>query len=314
MRTDPRVARRWLRLLLCCFAVVLGAAPARAAVGLCLAVRSEGEQRAGFEELVRSEVARHRSHELSARCETRLLVELFHVASTRYLKVRVDGEIPIRNAVNEDAALEARLKDAISRALHSDPAYLAEDPSRLSSGERTLNSLVHGHNSYRISLFEAVVRTDTGGAFAPGVGFELARGANQVQVWARSSLAGSWSGVAGSQRALRLLGGLDAGLNYELSPRAAASGYAGLGAGLVVLRFEGRLDPEDAATLDRLNTVGAVLELRLGARFFRLYDFDCDVFALGALPLFATKNPDAQLFGDGGVYTPFAQLGVAVGF
>jgi hypothetical protein len=308
----------WQRVVVCLAwlgAALLFPTAARAEVSLCLQVKSDADDARGFDKLVRSEIARHPSHRLRADCESRLSAELFHLGATRYLTVRIDGEIPVRYAIADDAALELRLSDAISRVLRSDPAYLVEDPSRLSGTERLARSvLVRGHNRYRLALFETIVRTDTGSAFAPGFALEFARGADHVQVSARAGLAGSWSGVAGGERALRLLADFDVGFNYELSPRADTSAYAGLAAGLAMLRFEGRVEPGDATTLDRMSAIGGLLEFRVGARFFRLYDFDCDVFAIGALPLFATKDPDAQLFGDSGIYTPFAELGLAVGF
>ena len=306
----------WLHALALCMLCCLYAAPAMAEVSLCLDVKSDRDDGPGFEKLVRSELGRHPSHRLSAStCDSRLSAELFHLGGTRYLTVRVDGEIPLRYPVASDTELEARLVDAVSRALGNDPAYLAEDPGRLSAGERALRSvLVRGQNSYRLALFETVVRTDTGAAFAPGAAFELWRGADRFGVFARAAMGGDLTRIHGSERALRLLGQVNAGLTYEAAARAATSAYAGLGAGLTLLRFEGRVDADSADSLDRVNALGATLEIRGGVRFFRLYDFDCDAFMIAALPLFATKNPDALLFGEKGIYTPFLQLGLGVGF
>lgn len=289
---------------------------ARAEVALCLEVNGDRDDKPGFEKLVRSELGRHPSHRLSASdCESRLSVELFRLAGTRYLTLRIDGEIPVRYPVANDADLEARLSEGISKVLGNDPAYLVEDPSRLSSGERAVRSvLVRGNNSYRLSLFETVARTDTGAAFAPGAAFELARGADHFAVFARTALAGNPAQIHGSERALRLLGQVNAGVIYEASTRAATSAYGGLGAGLTLLRFEGRVEPSDPDSLDRVDVLGATVEARVGVRFLRLYDFDCDAFLIAALPLFATKNPDALLFGEDGAYTPFAQIGLGVGF
>jgi hypothetical protein len=309
------LARSGAAFLVGSFALVW-AATARAEVSLCLEVKSDRDDKAAFEKLVRSELGRHPSHRASASdCESRLLVELFHLGGTRYLTVRIDGEIPLRYPVAGDAELEARLVDGVSRALGNDPAYLTEDPERLSSGERAVRSvLVRGNNVYRLSLFETMARTDTGAAFAPGAAFELSRGADHFSVFARTAVAGNPTQISGSERALRLLGQVDAGVTYEASSRASTSGYAGLGAGLTLLRFEGRVEESDPSSVERVNALGATLEARAGVRFLRMYDFDCDAFLIAAFPLFATKNPDALLFGESGIYTPFLQLGLGVGF
>jgi hypothetical protein len=313
---SARVLALALRALAVCLVSCLYCAPALAEVALCLEVKSDRDDGPAFEKLVRSELGRHRSHRLSASaCDSRLSAELFHLGGTRYLTVRVEGEIPIRYQVSSDAELDARLVDAVSRALGNDPAYLAEDPSRLSAGERALRSvLVRGQNSYRLALFETVVRTDTGAAFAPGAAFELFRGADRFAVFARAALGGDLTRIHGSERALRLLTQVNAGLTYDASARAPTSAYAGLGAGLTLLRFEGRVDAENPDSVDRVNALGATLELRGGVRFLRLYDFECDAFLIAALPLFATKNPDSLLFGEKGIYTPFLQVGLGVGF
>jgi hypothetical protein len=307
---------RWVSALFVGLVVVAFTTNASAEVRLCLEVKTDRDDKVGFEKLVRSELGRHPSHRASAEgCESRLAVELFHLGATRYLTVRIDGEIPQRYPVASDPELLARLGDGISKALGNDPAYLSEDPERMSSGERAVRSvLIRGNNSYRLSLFETVARTDTGAAFAPGAAFELFRGADHFAVFARTALAGNPMAIHGSERALRLLGQVDAGVTYEASSRASTSGYAGLGAGLTLLKFEGRVDENDPSSVDRVNALGATLQVRLGVRFLRLYDFDCDAFLIGALPLFATKNPDALLFGEDGTYTPFLQAGVGFGF
>jgi hypothetical protein len=291
-------------------------APARAAIPLCLEANTDRGNVAGFRKLVHSEIARHPSYGLvQADCDTRLLAELFHVGVTRFFTVRVEGQIPLRYRIASEAELERRVSEAISRVLRSDPATLAEDPSRISGLDRAARAvLVRGNNSYRLALFQTLARTDTGAAFAPGAAFELLRGSEHLQVFARAAVGGWPRRVLRAERVLRLFGQVDAGLLYEASARANTSGYVGLGAGLALLRFDGRVVFDDAASLEHVDALGATLHARVGVRFLRAFDFDLDVFAIGALPLFATKNPDASLFGDDGVYTPFAQLGLGVGF
>jgi hypothetical protein len=107
---------------------------------------------------------------------------------------------------------------------------------------------------------------------------------------------------------------MDGGVIYEASRRANASGYFGVGAGLVLLRLEGLVDPGDRDTASTVDFVGGTLNLRGGVRFLRLFDFDADVFAQLNLPLSTTKETDDPLWGDSGPYTPYLQLGVGVGF
>lgn len=294
----------------------LASKPAHAVVTLCVQVEAPGSERVGLDKLVRSELGRHPSHRVSeANCDSQLAVELFSLAKTRYLTLRIDREVPLRYALQNERELEVRLAEGLSRVLNSDPAYLAEDPSRLSAGERALRGvLVHGKNSYRLGVFESVARTDTGFAFAPGLSFEVMRGAGHYAVFARTAAAYSLPTVGGDERALNVLAEAQVGALYEFAPRAATSGYVGLGVGALVLRFAGRLEANDASSVDRFTTAGAMLSARAGIRFFRVYDFDCDVFTAVVAPLFASKNPDSKLFGEGGAYTPLAELGVLVGF
>lgn len=307
---------RALRFLVVALACLFAATQAHASVTLCVQIEAAAPERAGLDKLVRSELGRHPSHRLSqADCDSHLAVELFWLGKTRYLTLRIDQEVPLRYSLPNDRELEVRLAEGISRVLNSDPAYLAEDPSRLSAGERALRAvLVHGRNSYRLAFFEGVARTDTGFAFAPGLAFEVARGAGHYAVFARTALGYNSPRVRGDERALNVLGQAEVGAIYEFSPRAATSGYVGLSGGALLLRFAGRLDPNDATSAERFTTTGAMLSARAGVRLLRMYDFDCDVFATFVAPLFASKNPDSKLFGEGGVYTPLAQLGLAVGF
>lgn len=311
--------RNWLKLglrLLVLGAWVFSPARARAAVALCVDVKAGLAEQAGFEKLLRSELGRHPSHRVVATgCDSHLQAELFWLGKARYLTLRIDQEVPLRYALQSERDLDARLAEGVSRVLNSDPAYLAEDPSRLSAGERATRAvLVHGSNSYRLAFFEAAARTDTGLAFAPGLGFEVARGSGHYAVFARTAVAYNFPRVRDDQRALNVLGQAEVGALYELSPRAPTSAYVGLGAGALVLRFAGRVDPAEPKSIDNVTTTGAMLSARIGVRFLRIYDFDLDAFAAFVAPLFASKNPDSELFGAGGAYTPIAQFGLGVGF
>lgn len=305
-----------LRFALVLCACSFAAARAHAAVALCVEVKASAAEQAGFDKLLRSELGRHPSHRVSeAGCDSHLQAELFWLGKTRYLTLRIDREVPLRYALQSDRDLEVRLGEGVSRVLNSDPAYLAEDPSRLSASERATRAvLVHGSNSYRLAFFEAVARTDSGFAFAPGLNFEVARGSGHYGVFARTAVAYNVPRVRDDQRALNVLGQAEVGALYEFSPRTATSAYVGAGAGVLVLRFAGRVDPSDPKSIDYVTTTGAMLSARVGVRFLRLYDFDLDAFGAFVAPLFASKNPDSELFGRGGTYTPLAQFGLGVGF
>lgn len=289
---------------------------AEAAVKLCVTTHADTADQAGFDKLVRSEVGRHPSHQIVEKdCESHLVVEAFQTAGSRFLTVQLDGEVPERATLTKPEELTVKLADAITAVLGNDPVHLAQDPTRWSNLERASHSvLVRGMNTYRLELFETMMRTDKNIAFAPGFAVAMARGADQWQVHARLHLSGWPQAIQGQERALRVAAGADVGVLYETSRRAMASGYFGAGAGLVLLRVEGLTDPQDRNSAHAVDDVGATLNLRAGVRFLRLFDFDADAFVQANFPLFATHETDNPLFGEKGVYTPYLQLGVGVGF
>ncbi|MGC4066647.1 MAG: hypothetical protein QM784_18835 [Polyangiaceae bacterium] len=307
--------RNWLGLAL---GLTLGLVchGAQASVPLCVTVRADESDRGGFEKLVRSEVARHPSHRIvEENCESHLVVEIFRAADTRYLTVQLEGEVPERATLAKEEEPAGKLAGAISAVLGTDPVHLAKDPSKWSALERARQSvLIRGMNTYRLELFESIMRTDENLAFAPGVGLGFARGADQWQIHARLHFAGSPAQISGRERALRLAAGLDVGLLYEYSRRAPTSGYFGAGFGAMLVRLEGLVNPSDRSTRTSVDGMGVTANLRAGIRFLRLYDFDTDLFTQVSLPLFATRETDDPLFGESGVYTPFLQLGVGIGF
>jgi hypothetical protein len=289
---------------------------AHAAVTLCVETHTESSDSEGWRKLVLTEVARHPSHQVVDNdCQSRLRVDLFSASGSRYLTAQLDGEVPDRSAIANDAEVGPKLAESVAQVLRSDPMHLSEDPQKWSAMERASRSvLVRGMNTYRLELFETMVRTDTNLAFAPGIGIGFARGADQWQVSARLHLAGDWSGINGTDRALRLASGMDLGILWEASRKANTSGYLGAGAGLTVLRFAGLLDPNDKTSQVDLTAWRPVVNLRAGVRFLRIYDFDADAFVQGSIPLWATKQVDDDLWGKTGTWTPMLQVGVGVGF
>jgi hypothetical protein len=295
---------------------LLSTTVAEASVSLCITTRADAADEPGLNKLVRSEVARHPSHHVVEKdCESHLVVESFATAGSRYLTVQLDGEVPERSTLARPEELADKLSRAVTAVLGNDPVYLAQDPARWNRFERFTHSvLVRGINTYRLEFFETAMRTNQNVAFAPGFALALARGADQWQVQARLHGAMSLSEIQRNELTLRVAAGMDAGVLYEASRRAATSGYVGAGAGLVLLRLEGLTNPEDRGTETAVDKVGATLNLRAGVRFLRLFDFDADVFAQANLPLFMTRETDDPLLGESGAYTPYLQLGVGIGF
>jgi hypothetical protein len=207
------------------------------------------------------------------------------------------------------------LAEGVALALGNDPEHLMQSIEGSSGLERMRQSILEkGRNTYRLEAFETLARTDTGSAFSPGLGFGVQRGADHWQIHARAYLTYSPSGVANESRALRLGSGLDVGLAYEFSRRAMTSPYVGAGVGIGFLRFEGLVNATDRSSIDYVETLGALTNVRIGIRTLRFFDFDTDVFVAGYLPLFKTHRIDSELFGEKGAYTPFVQVGLGVGF
>ncbi len=287
-----------------------------AKVTLCLQVSAADAEREGLTKLAASEVARHPSHRVVKEdCQSHLRIESFRVLERRYLTVQLADQVPVRHEIEDDRQLAKKLAEATTLVLGNDPMYLSEDPAKWSRMQKASHSvLVRGQNTLRLEVMEILTRTGTGPAGAPGFAVGLWRGADQWQVFGRLHLGGWLQGISGSERALRLRTGADAGLVYETSARANTSAYVAASAGLLLLRFEGRVEPQDEQSLDSVTHLGGALSTRVGIRTLRWFDFDADVFAGLQLPLFLTSETDSLLFGDHGIYTPILEVGVGVGF
>lgn len=283
-----------------------------ASVDLCVDVKADAPLLNGLRKLVFEEIGHHPTHRVvEDDCRSRLYVELFETAGVLYLTARIDREVPVRYALKENGDLADRLTEGLSLVLHNDPVYLSEDISHYSAFQRMGHSILKGgQNRYRMEVFEALSRGPNA-TFATGGAFTFTRGSDHWQVMARIYLAGWPGGLADQDRVLRVLAGVDGSLIYEVSALAHTTFYAGGGFGLQFLRFEGRLDSGET---DVANQVAFVFQTRVGVRFFRFNDFDCDVFLAGYVPLHRTNDADSQLFAPDGLYTPSLQLGFGVGF
>ncbi|MCP4679572.1 MAG: hypothetical protein GY854_29590 [Deltaproteobacteria bacterium] len=302
--------------LILALVLLLAGERALAAVDVCVVVSSDDEDKQGFTKLVLSELGRHPSHRVvKENCRSNLSVDLFRVGTKRFLTARIDKEVPIRYEIAGDNELSKKLKDALTLVLGNDPAHLAEDIGRYSLMQRASHSILkRGTNIWRFELYQTLSRGGGHVLYAPGGAIAVTRGADNWQVLARIYFAGRPGALESFDPILRISTGGDVGITYEFSAASATTFYLSAGAGVQYLRHEGRVEYEGDASQEHINEVGAILFARAGLRFLRLYDFDCDVFVTGYLPLFNTNEPDSLLFGDKGLYTPSIQVGMGVGF
>jgi len=286
-----------------------------ASLPTCLVVEvADPALKPGFEKLVRIELARHPSHALvESGCGATLVVQLFDVAGSRQLTMRLDGNVPLRYAIGGDDSLATRVSEAMSLVLGNDPQVLAEDVTKLSALSRAKhNVLVRGTNTWRFELLEAAYRTGEGTSFATGGAFGASRGAEHWQVLLRIYFLGRLGDPEEGKPALKLAAGMDAGIAYELSALSNASLYFSAGLGLQYMRFEGRVAELDYNT-DTVDAFAPHGFGRVGVRLLRHCDFDFDLFVAGYLPMMETKETDRVLFAQGR-WTPSAQMGIGVGF
>lgn len=288
---------------------------AAAEIPLCVEVTAPSQDLESFRKLVRSEVDRHPSHRVvPADCRSHLRVELFETVGTRFLTAQIDQEVPMRFAIKDPIDLGPRVEEAIRLVLHNDPTYLAEDIAHLSAFQRLGRSIVvRGRFTFRMELFEALSRGGNNLATASGGALALTRGSENWHVVGRLYGAGSLVSVAGTDRALQAIAGIDGGLAYEMFAKTSWSPYVSACAGIQYIRYVGREHANDTSLM-RVNDYGATLSARVGARFFRWFNFDVDLFAQGYLPLFLTRDVDGALFSEKGLYTPSVQIGIGVGF
>jgi hypothetical protein len=296
-------------------AVLVPALPCLGQVTLCVDVHADEGERESLRRLVNEEVAHHPTHKVvESGCAARLAVELLTVGGRRHLTARVNEEIPVRYEADDAKDVSRRLTDAIALVLHNDPVYLSESLDHQTAFQRFGESIKRGHNLWRVEVFQSLANGDGNLAQAPGLAVAMTRGSGHWQVGARV-YGGGWpaAGMLG-RRDLRAMMGFDAGLTWEASEKGAATFYSSAGAGLQYLRFEGLLESGGQRFKDHVDQVGLALWLRAGVRVFRWHDYDLDVWAAGYLPCFKTNDPDSELFGGKGAYTPMAQMGIGVGF
>ena len=310
--TNRRMGAGWAAGIAVCAALCLPS-PASAAVQLCVDVQAPDAAAAtGLKKLVLDELGHYPSHAVvDAGCASRLYVELFEAGKAGYLTARVNRGIPARYTVKEGADLAEIVAKALRLVLDSDPSYLAEDITRYSMAQRAAHSvLTRGHNQLRVEAYE-VTALGGGAAFAPGGAFSIARGADHWQIFSRVYFGGLPGDAPASGRALRIHTGGDAGAAYEFDALESWSFYLAAGAGVQLVKFEGRAESSDPSSLDDRLDFGFTALVRAGVRFLRIYDFDCDLFAAAYLPVWVAGNPDSLL---PRTWSPSVLAGIGVGF
>ena len=307
-----------MRRLVAIAVVVLGVLFARRAaaeITVCLEVTAPAEDLESFKKLVRIELDRHTSHRAVEKgCRSHLRVDLLQTGGARVLTAQIDRAVPARFTIKDPDDLLPHVEEAMRLVLHNDPTYLAEDIAHLSALQRFGQAiLIRGRLAFRLELFEAISRGGTDVVSAPGLALGVTRGSGHFQVIGRAYGGGTPGSVPGLDRALQAFAGIDGGVTYEFFDEDTWSPYVSGCGGVELVRYVGRVHASDTS-LTPVTDIGATLSARVGARFFRFYDFDLDLFAQGYLPLFVTKDVDSGFFGTSGLYTPTIQVGVGVGF
>ena len=299
---------KWLVLL----GLLLLPLCAQAKTRVCLQIKAPDPKMKNFEKLVHDELAHHPTHEVvTDKCQSVLVIEIFEMKKRWFLTARVNQEVPVRHSFKKMEELPHKLKDAVSQVLAHDPVYLADDITHYSSIQRAAHSILkRGNNYWRLELFQGIGRGGDPVSFAPGAAVSITRGADNWQVFVRVFFGGWPGNPRGGDATLAVNTGADVGLTYEFSARSSSSFYVSLGAGLQYQRYSGLLVPDDPDSVDYRNDFGPTLSARVGFRFLRIYNFDCDLFAQGYLPLYPA-DVDSLI---GKFYPVTLQAGFGVGF
>lgn len=290
----------------------LGIALARTPTDLCVEVSTSLGEEESLRKLVLDELRHHPSHKLAGQgCLSTLYMDMFELNGVIYLTARINREVPIRHQIKDPKDMSHKLRDAISQVLSHDPIFLADDITHFSAVQRAAHSVLkRGHNVLRLELYQGLARGSGSAAFAPGFAVGLARGADHWQVYTRVYFGG-WPGNPQAHGYnLQVDTGADIGLAYELSKLSNTSLYFGAGFGLQYLRYEGRVIANDPNSVDNRNHFGPTFHAKVGVRMLRWFDFECDFFAIGYLPMFG-DDKDSRLEG---FYPPTLQIGMGIGW
>jgi hypothetical protein len=292
-----------------------------AAVGLCANARDICEvvnvdgtkDAASFRKLVNTELGRRPNFRVVKKdCEGTLAVDFLVIEKKQYLTIRMDNDIPYRYSLTVGDDVSEKLSEGISLVLDNDPETLMQNIESLSAVQRTLRPLVmSAKNIWAVELYESVVRTQKSASDVnPGVAFSAARNAGHWTVFLRLHLSGFPKEPMSKAPVLQVDTGISLGVNYEFLERKNTSPYIGIGFQLKYFRLAAMTDDQGEDNLDEV--MPAVLG-RIGIRFFRFYAMHFDLFLGGELPILPTGDEETYLFTKKR-YTPFAHLGMAVGF
>jgi hypothetical protein len=281
---------------------------------ICLAVSADGtKDAASFRKLVNTELGRHPKFRIVEKsCDGTLAIDLLVVEKRQYLTVRMDNDIPYRYPLNLDDNLADKLNEGISTVLSNDPEVLLQNIDSYSKGQRMLRPLVSSaENIWAFELYESLVRTGKSESdLVPGFAFFAGRNAGHWTAFLRLHLSGFPKEPASKKAALQVDAGFSLGVNYEFLERRNTSPYIGFGLQLKYFRMAAMTADKGA---DNLDEVMPIIFGRIGVRFFRIYAMHCDIFLSGELPILPTGSEETYMFTKKR-YTPFAHLGMAVGF
>ncbi|MBF0432899.1 MAG: hypothetical protein HQK83_16560 [Fibrobacteria bacterium] len=303
--------KQWFAFWLCL--LLLSGYPILAA-NICLDIDNEPDVRfKNLEKLVRTEMQMFPAYRVdSANCQSELKVDLFTLAGAYNLTVQISGQVPLRYSFTNGDELGGILRKAIALVLDNDPVRLRKDITHYSKASLAVHNLrVRGNNLFRIELFQQLTLVGDELSSLPGMAFSFTRSADHWQVYGKGNVAAQFDRVAYTKASVNFSLGADVGVGYELNNKNVNTPYASLGAGIQHLSFEGYTSGNERK--GDLRKTGPVLYCRTGYRFFRITNFDFDIFVASYIPLFLSQNEETPLFRDDGKYTPSFQFGIGVG-
>lgn len=297
-----------MRAALALFALALFVAWPRAAlagVATCVSVDGPGDTR-GLAELVKSELARHPSHELAERdCEARLRVELIVVASEmgggRYVTGWLEGEVPHRVLV-EEQQLGPAVEQLLTVVLHNDPRRLRgpDDRSDLfGRGARALR--LEGRTYLGVEAYQLGAWVDGELQTLPGLAAFVRREVGAVHLAVRLGGAHAFGDRTELALTTQVVAELEAALFS--SGRADTAAFVALVLGYELQRFQ-----RPTASADASGFSGGV---RAGVELFRVTSTRAVLFAQARAPAFRSSDERGEVVDQ---WTPSAALGAAVAF
>lgn len=292
---------------------MLVAPHAEAGIQTCVAVEAPRD-RAAFEKLVRSELARHPSHDWAENgCEARLRVELIVVderlGGGRYVTGWLDGDVPHREEVGQHG-LGAALERLLTVVLHNDPRRLRgpeaeRDP--FSSAVRALR--INGQTYVGAEAYQ--LGTWVGGHVQSlsGLAAFMRREVGSVHVAVRFGGAHDF----GQRSELALETDVVAELEAALwsSRTADTAAFAGLTLSYEYQRFTGPAPHTGPGRHASASASGFSPAVRVGVELFRVTSTRALFFLSARTPTFVSTDPDGGVVDQ---WTPTLALGGGVAF